>query len=383
MLTAAELDAQAEGTGLCNRPTSMRIARELKQAREALVRESNPSVMFSRAYYAQQLAEALRRLRMHEDAGAKGVLTIPLALRVVEAARRRVAQCDSCRLSPLGDAVREYDEDRARAAEAKADGPTATREPASPDAATAPSQAADEEARDAHVRDVMNDLVQLDHPTDSTARERIARELVALTDLAAQYRRDARLRSYFQPLVDHIAKSDRVMGSIVGDELRAPKTAAGVGVPFENLTRRAQRVLQLATEFARKHDHQWVGTEHILYGLLAQGDGVAGHVLRGLGLDMETVGVNVRSTHGGLSRQMMPKLLFSKRALTVMDYAARTAGKRGDNYIGTEHLLFGIVRAGSNGNTACALLLEHGITREQVRDRTSRMLGSVGAKEND
>ena len=115
---------------------------------------------------------------------------------------------------------------------------------------------------------------------------------------------------------------------------------------FERFTDRARRVLVLAQEEARLLNHNFLGTEHILMGLLHEGEGVAAKVLKARGVDLHDVRQRVEKTIGPTGTGAVGAPPFTPRAKKVMELGLREALQLGHNYIGTEHLLLGLIREG-------------------------------------
>src|SRR6516162_1385190 len=113
---------------------------------------------------------------------------------------------------------------------------------------------------------------------------------------------------------------------------------------FERFTDRARRVVVLAQEEARLRNHNFIGTEHILLGLIHEGEGVAAKALESLGITLEAVREKVEEIvgHAGSSTSASPP--FTHRAKKVLELSLREALQLGHNYIGTEHMLLGLVQ---------------------------------------
>ena len=140
---------------------------------------------------------------------------------------------------------------------------------------------------------------------------------------------------------------------------------------MERFTQRARRVLSLAHQEAERMRHNYIGTEHLLLGLIREEGGVAGRVLRELGLEAERVQEMVeRLTGPGQYRG--GKLDLSPGTQQVLEYAVEEARRMGHHYIGTEHLLLGLVRYGEG--VAMDVLRKMGVTPEQIRRQTRRVL---------
>jgi ATP-dependent Clp protease ATP-binding subunit ClpC len=149
---------------------------------------------------------------------------------------------------------------------------------------------------------------------------------------------------------------------------------------FERFTDRARRVVVLAQEEARLLNHNYIGTEHVLLGLLREADGVAAQTLEALGISLEGVRVRVEEiigTGGGPSES--GHVPFTPRAKKVLEISLREALHLGHNYIGTEHLLLGLVREGEG--VAAQVLVQMGAELSAVRRMVVNIVsGSAEAK---
>ncbi len=142
---------------------------------------------------------------------------------------------------------------------------------------------------------------------------------------------------------------------------------------WERFTQRARRVLGLAQEEAERLNHNYIGSEHVLIGLLREEGGVAGRVLRELGLDTARVQAMVERLAGGSGvRTPFTKVELSPSTKRVLELAVEEARRMGQHYISTEHLLLGLAR--QNEGLAIDVLRKFGISAEQIRRQTKRML---------
>lgn len=142
---------------------------------------------------------------------------------------------------------------------------------------------------------------------------------------------------------------------------------------WERFTQRARRVLSLAQEEAERLNHNFIGSEHVLIGLLREEGGVAGRVLRELGLDAARVQAMVERLSGGPgTRTPFTKIELSPSTKRVLELAVEEARRMGQHYISTEHLLLGLAR--QNEGLAIDVLRKFGISAEQIRRQTRRML---------
>jgi ATP-dependent Clp protease ATP-binding subunit ClpA len=149
---------------------------------------------------------------------------------------------------------------------------------------------------------------------------------------------------------------------------------------FERFTDRARRVIVLAQEEARLLNHNYVGTEHLLLGLAHEGQGVAAKALELLGIRLEALRSQVESIIG--QGQMAPSghIPFTPRAKKVLELSLRESKQLGHNYIGTEHLLLGLIREGEG--VAAQVLVKLGADQARVREQVIQLLsGSAGGPE--
>jgi len=148
---------------------------------------------------------------------------------------------------------------------------------------------------------------------------------------------------------------------------------------FEKFSERARRVLTLAQEEAQHLNHSYIGTEHILLGLLREEDGVAAKVLTSLGANLGKVRSGVEFIIGRGEKPNTGEIGLTPRAKRVIELAIDEARHLGHNYIGTEHLLLGLLHEG--GGVAAGVLDSFGITLEQVRNETVKLLSQNATKQ--
>src|ERR1700694_1098960 len=153
----------------------------------------------------------------------------------------------------------------------------------------------------------------------------------------------------------------------------------GVGQLFERFTDRARRVLVLAQEEARLLNHNFIGTEHILLGLIHEGEGVAAKALESLGISLEAVREKVEETIGPAGSSSPGSPPFTPRAKKVLELSLREALQLGHNYIGTEHMLLGLVREGEG--VAAQVLVNLGADLSRVRQQVIQLLSGIQGKE--
>lgn len=141
---------------------------------------------------------------------------------------------------------------------------------------------------------------------------------------------------------------------------------------WERFTQRARRVLSLAQEEAERLNHNYIGSEHLLIGLLREEGGVAGRVLRDVGLEVGRVQAMVERMVGTGTRTPFTKIELAPTTKRVLELAVEEARRMGQHYISTEHLLLGLAR--QNDGTVIDILKKFGVTTEQIRRQTRRML---------
>jgi ATP-dependent Clp protease ATP-binding subunit ClpA len=144
---------------------------------------------------------------------------------------------------------------------------------------------------------------------------------------------------------------------------------------FEKFTERARKVLSLAQDEAQRFNHNYIGTEHLLLGLVREGDGVAAKVLSNLGVDLAQVRATVELIMGRGDRIVLGEIGLTPRAKKVIELAVDEARRLNHHYIGTEHLLLGLVREGEG--IAGRVLEMLGVNLEKVRTQTIQVLSGV------
>ncbi|HET9091407.1 MAG TPA: Clp protease N-terminal domain-containing protein, partial [Acidimicrobiales bacterium] len=148
---------------------------------------------------------------------------------------------------------------------------------------------------------------------------------------------------------------------------------------FERFTDRARRVLVLAQEEARLLNHSFIGTEHILLGLIHEGEGLAAKALESLGISLEAVREKVEETIGPAGSAPTGSPPFTPRAKKVLELSLREALQLGHNYIGTEHMLLGLVREGEG--VAAQVLMSLGADLSRVRQQVIQLLSGFQGRE--
>src|SRR5216110_3126677 len=142
-----------------------------------------------------------------------------------------------------------------------------------------------------------------------------------------------------------------------------------------NFTDRVRKVLQMAREEAARLHHEYVGTEHILLGLIREGEGVAAAVLTNLNVDLEEIQQKIEETvkKGKATQPVGPDLPYTSRAKKVLELAMSEAREINHSYVGTEHLLLGLLR--EEKGIAAQVLTDKGITLAKARDEMISVLG--------
>jgi ATP-dependent Clp protease ATP-binding subunit ClpC len=144
---------------------------------------------------------------------------------------------------------------------------------------------------------------------------------------------------------------------------------------FERFTDRARKVMALANQEAQRFNHEYIGTEHILLGLVKEGSGVGATVLKNLDIDLRKVRLEVEKlVKSGPDMVTMGKLPQTPRAKKVIEYAIEEARNLGHNYVGTEHLLLGLLR--EKDGVAAQVLMNLGLKLEEVREEVLNLLGA-------
>jgi ATP-dependent Clp protease ATP-binding subunit ClpC len=144
----------------------------------------------------------------------------------------------------------------------------------------------------------------------------------------------------------------------------------------DKFTERVRKVIYLAREEAARLQHDYIGTEHLLLGVIREGEGIAATVLNNLGLDLERIRQEVENMVSAAGGTMtIGEIPFTPRAKRVLELAVEEARSLGHNYVGTEHLLLGLIREGEG--VAAKVLLELGVDRKRVREETLKLLGGT------
>jgi len=147
---------------------------------------------------------------------------------------------------------------------------------------------------------------------------------------------------------------------------------------FERFTDRARRVVVLAQEEARMLNHNYIGTEHILLGLIHEGEGVAAKALESLGISLDAVRQQVEEIIGQGQQAPSGHIPFTPRAKKVLELSLREALQLGHNYIGTEHILLGLIREGEG--VAAQVLVKLGADLSRVRQQVIQLLHGYQAE---
>jgi ATP-dependent Clp protease ATP-binding subunit ClpC len=151
---------------------------------------------------------------------------------------------------------------------------------------------------------------------------------------------------------------------------------------FDRFTDRAKKVMNLARQEAQRFNHEYLGTEHILLGLVQEGSGVAANVLRNMNIDLAKIRTEVEKlVKTGPSMVTMGQLPFTPRAKKVLELSMEEAGNLGHNYIGTEHLLLGLIK--ENEGIAAKVLTNLGVKLEDVREEVLEFLGAEHGEEEE
>ncbi len=151
---------------------------------------------------------------------------------------------------------------------------------------------------------------------------------------------------------------------------------------FERFTDRARKVMALANQEAQRFNHEYIGTEHILLGLVKEGSGVGANVLKNLDVDLRKVRLEVEKlVRAGPEMVTMGKLPQTPRAKKVIEYAIEEARNLNHNYVGTEHILLGLLR--EHDGVAAQVLMNLGLKLEDVREEVLNLLGAGAEAESE
>src|ERR1041385_7304949 len=143
---------------------------------------------------------------------------------------------------------------------------------------------------------------------------------------------------------------------------------------YERFTDRARKVMQLANQEAQRFNHEYIGTEHVLLGLIKEGSGVAANVLKNLDVDLRKIRLEVEKiVQAGPDMVTMGKLPQTPRAKKVIEYSMEEARNLNHNYVGTEHILLGLLR--EQEGVAAQVLMNLGLKLEDVREEVLSLLG--------
>ena len=143
---------------------------------------------------------------------------------------------------------------------------------------------------------------------------------------------------------------------------------------YERFTDRARKVMQLANQEAQRFNHEYIGTEHVLLGLIKEGSGVAANVLKNLDIDLRKIRMEVEKlVQSGPDMVTMGKLPQTPRAKKVIEYSMEEARNLNHNYVGTEHILLGLLR--EQEGVAAQVLMNLGLKLEDVREEVLNLLG--------
>jgi enamine deaminase RidA (YjgF/YER057c/UK114 family) len=148
--------------------------------------------------------------------------------------------------------------------------------------------------------------------------------------------------------------------------------------PFERFTNRAKKVLTLAQEEAERAHHSYIGTEHLLLGLMREGEGLAGKALDNLGVEINEVRTTIESVLGRNEKIIIKQTIPTSRVKKVVELSFEEARKMGNPYVGTEHLLLGILVEGEG--IAAHVLQDLGATLEKVRGEIQKLIKEIGVE---
>jgi prophage maintenance system killer protein len=194
-----------------------------------------------------------------------------------------------------------------------------------------------------------------------------------LAELTAGTLGPAGLADWLAPRLSHSDDSDPcVKERPMRRWLTARKRPAKPNDKFGRFTGRARQVMVLSQDEARRLNHNYIGTEHLLLGLIREGDGVAAHALTGLGISLQAVRAQIEEIIGGGASVPTGHIPFTPRAKKVLELSRREALQLGHGYIGTEHLLLGLIREGDG--VAAQVLVKLGADHGRLQEQVLRLL---------
>jgi ATP-dependent Clp protease ATP-binding subunit ClpC len=177
-----------------------------------------------------------------------------------------------------------------------------------------------------------------------------------------------------------IDKKNRFTDRALVRKRREALSSFGDAGMYERFTDRARKVMQLANQEAQRFNHEYIGTEHILLGLVKEGSGVAANVLKNLDIDLRKIRLEVEKiVQSGPDMVTLGKLPQTPRAKKVIEYSIEEARNLNHNYVGTEHLLLGLLR--EQEGVAAQVLMNLGLKLEDVREEVLNLLGHNMATE--
>jgi excisionase family DNA binding protein len=228
------------------------------------------------------------------------------------------------------------------------------------------------------------ELAELLHVDPVTIRRLVSKGELSAYRIGADYRfAPSDLQEYLQRqrIGAHAAKEPgaassnpldqfaQVFRNIIQGKHTTPAELVG---RFDRFTKRARHVLTLAQEEARRFQHTYIGTEHLLLGLIREEEGIASQVLRNLGIEVDQVRQAIAAIIGRGERVVVGEVGLTPRAKKVIELAVDEARRLTHRFIGTEHLLLGLLREGDG--IAAGVLENFGLRLEQVRTETLRIL---------
>jgi hypothetical protein len=161
--------------------------------------------------------------------------------------------------------------------------------------------------------------------------------------------------------------------SVASRRKRNSLNAEGLAVyPFERFSERAKKVLTLAQEEAERSHQSYIGTEHLLLGLMREGDGIGAHTLSNLGIEIDMVRQTIASVLGRNERIIIQQIIPTSRVKKVIEISFEEARRMGHEYVGTEHLLVALLIEGEG--IGAHVLVDLGATLEKVRTEVERLL---------
>lgn len=194
---------------------------------------------------------------------------------------------------------------------------------------------------------------------------------------------EEKMEKILQQFSDEMRFVDYFIGKnkTIYNEKRLEYKVIGENIMYERFTDRSRKVMQLSNQEAQRYNHEYIGTEHILLGLIKEGSGVAANVLKNLDMDLRKITLEVEKLiQVGPDHITMGKLPQTPRAKKVVEFSIESARELNHSYVGTEHLLLGLLKEAEG--VACQVLTNLGLKLENVKEEILCLLGDNKDKDD-